>query len=69
MSDNTNSAVNETMDVDVLIIGGGSAGLGIARLIFQAMLLEGCSEEEVRRRFYIVDVDGLAHTKLFHLEG
>jgi malate dehydrogenase (oxaloacetate-decarboxylating) len=51
----------------IAILGGGSAGLGIAQLIYQAMLSEGCSEDEAREKFYIIDVDGLIHTKqLYH---
>jgi malate dehydrogenase (oxaloacetate-decarboxylating) len=48
------------------MLGGGSAGLGIADLIVQAMKLEGCSETDARKNFYIVDVDGLIHTQLTH---
>jgi malate dehydrogenase (oxaloacetate-decarboxylating) len=54
-------------DQKIAILGGGSAGLGIAELLFQAMRLEGASEEEARRQFYIIDVDGLVHTALFHI--
>ncbi len=48
----------------IAMLGGGSAGLGIAELIVHAMMLEGCSEEEARKNFYIVDIDGLIHTEL-----
>lgn len=48
----------------IALFGGGSAGLGIAELIVQAMKLEGCSEAEARRNFYILDIDGLVHTQL-----
>ncbi len=52
----------------VAILGGGSAGLGIAELLYQAMLLEGCSESEARSNFYILDIDGLVHTQHFGLD-
>lgn len=52
----------------IAILGGGSAGLGIAELIYQALLLEGCTDKEARTKFYIVDVDGLVHTQLFGLD-
>jgi malate dehydrogenase (oxaloacetate-decarboxylating) len=48
----------------IAILGGGSAGLGIAELIVQAMKLEGCDEVESRKNFYIVDIDGLIHAQL-----
>lgn len=54
-------------DQKIAILGGGSAGLGIAELLFHAMRLEGADEEEARRQFYIVDTDGLVHTALFHI--
>jgi malate dehydrogenase (oxaloacetate-decarboxylating) len=53
----------------IAILGGGSAGLGIAQLIHQAMLLEGCADDEARKNFYIIDVDGLVHTKCFGLDA
>lgn len=54
-------------DQKIAILGGGSAGVGIAELIYQAMLLEGADKEDARRQFYIVDVDGLVHAGLPHL--
>ncbi|MFP6640868.1 MAG: oxaloacetate-decarboxylating malate dehydrogenase, partial [Myxococcota bacterium] len=41
------------------ILGGGSAGCGIAANIVEAMMEEGLSEEEARSRMYIVDRYGL----------
>ena len=55
---------SQLKDQKVAILGGGSAGLGIAELIVQAMKLEGCSEFEARKNIYIVDIDGLIHTQL-----
>ncbi|MBM3198898.1 MAG: NAD-dependent malic enzyme [Chlamydiae bacterium] len=43
----------------IAILGGGSAGCGIANLIVQAMLTEGLSEQEALDRFYLVDYQGL----------
>ncbi len=51
-------------DQRIVMFGGGSAGLGIARLMLQAMLLEGCTEKEALSRFYIIDIHGLVHTRL-----
>jgi malate dehydrogenase (oxaloacetate-decarboxylating) len=60
-------AKGELKDQKIAMLGGGSAGLGIAELIVQAMELEGCSESEARKNFYIVDIDGLLHNQLAHL--
>jgi len=43
----------------VAILGGGSAGIGIADLIKNTMVQQGLSEEEARSRFYIVGRHGL----------
>lgn len=45
----------------IAILGGGSAGTGIADTIVAAMVSEGLSAEEACRRIYIVDIDGLIH--------
>lgn len=50
-------------DQKIVVLGGGSAGLGISQLIVEAMQLEGMSVEEARSCFYIVDLNGLLHTK------
>jgi len=43
----------------IALFGAGSAGCGICSLIMQAMIDDGLSEAEARRRFYAVDRDGL----------
>lgn len=48
-------------DQRVAILGGGSAGTGIADTIVAAMEHEGLSHEEACSRIYIVDIDGLIH--------
>ncbi len=55
-------------DQKIAMLGGGSAGLGIANLILHAMKLDGCSEEQARKNFYIVDIDGLLHTQQMRLD-
>lgn len=48
-------------DQKVAILGGGSAGTGIADMIVKALIEEGLSEKEARGRIYLIDVDGLLH--------
>ncbi len=43
----------------VAILGGGSAGCGIATQIVAAMIEDGLSEQDARQRIYIVDRPGL----------
>src|SRR5271156_5856993 len=43
----------------VVIFGAGTAGIGIADQIRDAMVREGASEDEVARRFWLVDRQGL----------
>lgn len=46
-------------DQRVVILGGGSAGIGIADLIKRAMVEQGMGEDEAAKRFYIVGRHGL----------
>ncbi len=48
----------------ILVFGGGSAGMGICHHIVEAMKAEGLSEAEACKRFYVVDIHGLIHTRL-----
>jgi malate dehydrogenase (oxaloacetate-decarboxylating) len=48
----------------IAILGGGSAGLGIAHYLVQTMVLSGISEQEAYSKFFIVDIKGLIHNKL-----
>jgi malate dehydrogenase (oxaloacetate-decarboxylating) len=49
-------------DQQVVILGAGSAGTGIADYILQAMIAEGMEETKARRHFFIVDSKGLLQT-------
>lgn len=51
-------------DQTVAILGGGSAGCGIAEQIVAAMVEEGLSDREARDRIYIVDRPGLLHDQM-----
>src|SRR3712207_8318165 len=43
----------------VVVLGAGGAGTGISTLLLRAMVEDGLPEAEARRRFYLVDRDGL----------
>jgi malate dehydrogenase (oxaloacetate-decarboxylating) len=43
----------------IVMLGAGSAAIGVADEIRQAMVDEGLTPDEARRRFWVVDIDGL----------
>lgn len=52
----------------IVIVGGGSAGIGIAKMILSAMRQNGLSEDDALRRIFIVDSHGLLHTGFQHAD-
>jgi len=46
----------------IVMLGAGSAGIGVADGLRSAMKEEGLSEQEARGRFWVVDKDGLLHS-------
>lgn len=46
-------------DQRIVILGAGSAGLGVAATLLQGMVREGMTTEEARDRFYLLDQFGL----------
>ncbi len=46
-------------DQRIFFLGAGSAGIGIANMIVEAMVDEGVKREEARQRIAMFDVDGL----------
>jgi malate dehydrogenase (oxaloacetate-decarboxylating) len=53
-------------DQRIVIAGGGSAGVGLASYLVQAMRAEGLGDE-AKRRIFLVDQQGLIHDKLSDL--
>ena len=48
-------------DQRVVMLGAGSAGIGISNQLVAAMMKEGLSEAEARSRFFVIDSHGLIH--------
>jgi malate dehydrogenase (oxaloacetate-decarboxylating) len=48
-------------DQQVVMLGAGSAGIGVADFLRAAMTEDGLSDQEAREQFWIVDKDGLLH--------
>ncbi|MEL7208294.1 MAG: oxaloacetate-decarboxylating malate dehydrogenase [Actinomycetota bacterium] len=46
-------------DQNVVVVGAGTAGTGIAEQIVSAMVADGLSDEDARARFFMVDRPGL----------
>ena len=49
-------------DQRIVMLGAGSAGIGVADGLREAMKGEGLSDQETRSRFWVVDKDGLLHS-------
>ena len=43
----------------IVVVGAGSAGLGVASAVMKGMVQEGLTEEQAAARFYVLDADGL----------
>lgn len=54
-------------DRQLVILGAGGAGTGIAEYISTAMVAEGLPEAEIRDRFYLIASSGLLHTGMANL--
>ena len=49
-------------DQQIVLLGAGSAGIGVADGLREAMKGEGLSEQEARKHFWVVDRNGLLHS-------
>lgn len=54
-----NISKEKITDQVFLIFGAGTAGVGIANMLFDELVREGLSEKEARKHFYLVDKQGL----------
>ena len=50
-------------DQQIVMLGAGSAGVGVADFLREAMVADGLSEQEARSRFWLIDRDGLLHSQ------
>ena len=55
-------------DQRIVFLGAGSAGIGVADYLRAALVSDGLTEEEARRRFWMVNKDGLLHDGRTDLE-
>jgi len=49
-------------DQQIVMLGAGGTGIGVADGLRAAMKGEGLSEQEARSRFWVIDIDGLLHS-------
>jgi malate dehydrogenase (oxaloacetate-decarboxylating) len=50
-------------DQQIVMLGAGSAGIGVADFLREAMVADSLSEQEARARFWLIDRDGLLHSQ------
>src|SRR6267142_1840118 len=55
-------AATPLKEQQIVMVGAGSAGIGVADLLRAAMRDSGLSDDDARRRFWVVDKDGLLHS-------
>src|SRR5467141_3810428 len=50
-------------DQQIVMLGAGSAGIGVADFLRGAMVADGLSEQEARSRFWLIDRGGVLHSQ------
>lgn len=50
-------------DQQIVMLGAGSAGIGVADFLREALVADGLSDSEARSRFWLVNRDGLLHSQ------
>lgn len=50
--------VNALGEQRIVIAGAGSAGIGVSQVLYQAMIEQGCTPEQAKNCFYVVDQTG-----------
>jgi malate dehydrogenase (oxaloacetate-decarboxylating) len=53
----------------IVMLGAGSAGIGVADSLREMMVADGLTEAEARSRFWVLDKDGLLHSRRQDLAG
>jgi malate dehydrogenase (oxaloacetate-decarboxylating) len=53
---------NSLRDQQIIMLGAGSAGIGVADGLRAAMTMDGLSEQQARSRFWVLDTGGLLHS-------
>ena len=49
-------------DQTVVMLGAGSAGIGVCEQVVRSMLADGLSEQDARARIFLIDINGLLTT-------
>ena len=63
------AAGSRMRDQTVVMLGAGSAGIGVSEQIVRAMVADGLSDSDARAHVYVVDVNGLLTSDRRDLDG
>ncbi len=62
LSSGTTATGSRLRDQTVVMLGAGSAGIGVCEQVVRSMAADGLSEHDARARIYVVDIYGLLTT-------
>merc|ERR1719223_803782 len=51
--------VQDLSEQRIVVAGAGSAGIGVATALYEAMIAQGLSREQARNQFFVVDIGGV----------